>query len=147
MEQKNPFDLALRNEGPEPAALAKAWTPAERAEKLRGYMEIAPEFWGHIRYGTHMRYITKAGDFRPGGFVLKNSADLGGEAARSLQLQNGFNAKARGYAQWSVAYADAAHIYIKPDAGVMMAMQSLEVAVIGLNDNIRKVMELIKKNR
>ena len=150
MDRKNPFELRPRNEGPAPAALAKVWTPAERAEKLQGYMEIAPEFWEHIRYGTHMRYITKNGEFRTGGFVLKNpfvsGNEAGGEArARSMRLQNGFSDKARGYAQWSVSYDDTAHIYIKPDAGVMMTMQSLEIAVRGLNENIRKTLEYVKK--
>ena len=146
MDRKNPFELKPRNEGPATAALAKVWTPAERAEKLHGYMEIAPEFWEHIRYGTHMRYITKNGEFRTGGFVLKNPFVSDGEArARSMRLQNGFSDKARGYAQWSVAYDDTEHIYIKPDASVLMTMQSLEIAVTGLNENIRKTLEYVKK--
>jgi len=151
MDRKNPFELKPRNEGPATAALTRAWTPAERAEKLHGYMEIAPEFWEHIRYGTHMRYITKTGEFRTGGFVLKNPSisvsDTGDEAraSRSMRLQNGFSDKARGYAQWSVAYDDTERIYIKPDAGVLMTMQSLEIAVKGLNENIRKTLEYVKK--
>ena len=149
MADKNPFELDGRDGGPDKPHAARVWTAEEQAEKLSGYLEVAPEYWDQIRYGTHVRYITKAGEFRPGGFVLKNPFDTkprgAAEEKRFIKLQNGFNDKARGYSQWIAAYEDIAKIYMKPDAGVLMMMQSLETAVRGLNENIRKLAEHSKK--
>jgi len=149
MADKNPFDLEGREGGPDRPHAAKVWTVEEQAEKLTGYLEISPEFWDQIRYGTHVRYITKDGQFRPGGFVLKNPYDTkargAAEEKRFIKLQNGFNDKARGYQQWVLAYEDAGKIYMKPDAAVLMMMQNLETAVRGLNENIRKLAEHSKK--
>jgi hypothetical protein len=146
---KNPFDLEGRAEGPDKAARARAWTPEEQAEKLSGYLEVPPEYWDQVRYGTHVRYFSKTEGFRPGGFVIKNPFDTkprGGDVEkRFIKLQNGFNDKARGYQQWVVAYEDTEKIYIKPDAAVLVMMQSLEGVVKGLNDNIRKVAEHSKR--
>jgi hypothetical protein len=146
---KNPFELAGRAEGPDKAARAHAWTPEEQAEKLSGYLEVPPEYWDQVRYGTHVRYFSKTEGFRPGGFVVKNPFDTkprGGDVEkRFIKLQNGFNDKARGYQQWVVAYEDTEKIYIKPDAAVLVMMQSLEGVVKGLNDNIRKVAEHSKR--
>ena len=149
LSAKNPFDLEGRGEGPDRAHVARVWTAEEQAEKLNGYLEIPPEFWEQIRYGSHVRYFTKAEGFRPGGFVMKNPFDVApkgtGVEKRFMKLQNGFNDKVRGYMSWVVAYSDATKFYIKPDAAVMVMMQSLEVAVKGLNDNIRKLAEHSKK--
>jgi hypothetical protein len=146
---KNPFDLEGRDGGPDRPRGARVWTAEEQAEKLNGYLEIPPEYWEHIRYGTHVRYILKTDGFRPGGFVLKNPFDHkpkgGAVEKRFVKLQNGFNDKARDYQQWLVAYEDVAKFYVKTDAGVMVMMQSLEVAVKGLNENIRKLAEHSKK--
>lgn len=145
---KNPFDLEGRDGGPDRAPRGRDWTAEEQAEKLSGYLEISPEFWDQIRYGTHVRYISKAEGFRPGGFVVKNPFDFaskGGVEKRFMKLQNGFNDKARGYQQWVVAYCDTAKIFVKPDAATLVMMQSLELAVKGLNDNVRKVAEHSKK--
>jgi hypothetical protein len=147
--EKNPFDLKGRDGGPERTHAARNWTPEEQAEKLTGYLEIPPEFWDQIRYGTHVRYMTKANEFRSGGFVLKNPYDTKPQGAaaekRFIKLQNGFNDKAKSYAQWIAAYEDVARIWIKPDAGVLVMMQTLENAVRGLNENIRKIAEHSKK--
>ena len=148
MAAQNPFDLNGKV-GPAAPHAARVWTPDEQAEKLVGYIEVVPEFWEQIRYGTHVRYVTKAGEFRTGGFVLKNPFDTrpSGAAAdkRFMRLQNGFSDKVKGYAQWLLAYEDTARVYMKPDAAVMMSMQSLELAVRGLNDNVRKLVEYSKK--
>ena len=149
MEDKNPFNLEGHDGGPDRPHTARVWTAEEQAEKLTGYLKVDPDFWEQIRYGTHMRYITKAGEFRSGGFVLKNPFDTkprgGAVEKRFVKLQNGFNDKARGYQQWVAAYEDLAEVYIKPDAGVLMMMRSLETAVRGLNENIRKVAKHSKK--
>jgi hypothetical protein len=131
-----------------PAGQPHEWTEGEKVEKLRGYVEVPPEYWEQVRYGTHLRYYTKADGFRPGGFVLKNPFDTApgdGAPKRFLKLQNGFSDKVRGYAQWLVAYEDLARIFIKPDAGTLVALQLIELAVKGLNENIRKLAEYSKK--
>jgi hypothetical protein len=149
MAAENPFDLEDREGGPERPRIARDWTVEEQAEKLTGYLEVPPEYWDQIRYGTHMRYVTKDGKFRTGGFVLKNPFDTkpNGQTVvkRFLKLQNGFNSKARGYAQWVAAYEDLAKVYMKPDAGVMVMVSTLEMAVKGLNENIRKLAEHARK--
>lgn len=147
--EKNPFDLEGRDGGPERAHRARVWTEEEQAERLGGYLEIPPEFWSQIRYGTHVRYFTKTDGYRPGGFVVKNPLDseaaAGGAEKRFMKLQNGFNDKARGYQQWVVSYADVEKMFMKPDASALVVMQSLEIAVKGLNDNIRKLADHSKK--
>jgi hypothetical protein len=149
MAEKNPFELEGRDGGPDAKKPARVWTAAEQAEKLHGYIEVDPAYWDMIRYGTHVRYYTKAGEFRTGGFVAKNPYDVKprGEPAekRFMRLQNNFNDKARGYASWLLAYEDAGRIFMKPDAGVLMMMKNLESAVKGLNENIRKLAEHAKK--
>ena len=148
MAEKNPFNLEGRA-GPARAHVARVWTEEEKAEKLSGYLDVPAEFWDQIRYGSHVRYETRADGFRPGGFVMKNPMDTkpkgGAVEKRFMKLQNGFNDKARGYQQWVVAYEDVVKFYIKPDAAVLVMMQSLESAVKGLNDNIRKLAEHAKK--
>jgi hypothetical protein len=128
-----PFDVPPR----------RVWTPTEQLERLSGYLSVEPAHWPLIRYGTHMRYYLKTGEYRSGGFVLKNPSILtprgAGGPKRYFRLRNGFDAKAPGYAQWVAAYEDVARVYIKPDVGVLIALGSLEAAVEGLNKNIRKL--------
>lgn len=148
MTARNPFDLEGRD-GPDRPHAAKTWTAEEQAEKLAGYLEVPPDLWEHIRYGTHVRYVTRDNKFRPGGFILKNPFDTkpqgSGEEKRFMKLQNGFSDKARGYAQWIAAYEDLAKVYMKPDAAVLIMVQNLEEGVRGLNENIRKLAEHSKK--
>ena len=146
MANNNQFNLTVKN-GPEIPAKRRTWTINEQSEKLNGYLEVPPEYWEHIRYGTHVRYFSKKDGFRTGGFVVKNPFDIktNDVEKRFIKLQNGFNDKAKGYQTWVVAYEDSAKIYIKPDASVLVMMQSLESAVTGLNNNIRKLVEHCKK--
>jgi len=143
-DNKNPFDLAGRG-GPARAHPARVWTPEEQAKKLTGYLEVRPEFWEQVRYGTHVRYYTKDGQFRSGGFVQKNPLDTKPHGAptekRFIKLHNGFNEKAAGYAAWVAAYEDLERLYLKPDAASMQIIRDLETAVAGLNANIRKLAE------
>jgi len=152
----NPFELEGRGGGPDRAHPAKVWSESEIEDKLKGYLEIPPEYWDQIRYGTHLRYFTRGDGFRTGGFVNKNPFDFkppdGGDEKRFIRLQNGFNDKARGFQQWLLAYEDAEKIFTKPDASVLVMVESLdatnhslEVAIKGLNDNIRKVADHSKK--
>lgn len=146
---QNPFELKARNDGPEIEHVSKVWTDEEQAEKLSGYLEVQPEFWAQIKYGIHLRYFTKAEGYRPGGFVLRNPFDItpkgSADEKRFIKLQNGFNDKLRGYAQWIVAYEDISKIYIKPDASSLVIINMLETSVKSLNENIRKIAEYCKK--
>ena len=138
---KDPRDRA----GKAPVAPKKAWTQGEQTERLNGYLEISPEYWDLIRYGTHVRYYTKADGYRPGGFVLKNPLDAKEGGKRFMKLQNGFNPKLPGYMQWVVAYDTLERVYAKPDASVHVLLCGLEDAVKKLNANIKQVATYVKK--
>jgi hypothetical protein len=145
----NPFELEGRKGGPARPHASREWTPEEQAERLEGYLEVPPAFWEHIRYGTHLRYYTKDGTYRPGGFVRMNPFDATtkstGATKRCMKLQNSFNSKMKGYSQWPVVYEDTSRIFIKPEAGVLVAMSTIEDAVKGLNENIRKLTRYAKQ--
>jgi hypothetical protein len=133
----------------------RVFSQREQEEKLTGYLEISKEIWPQIRYGTHIRYYLKTGEFRTGGFVSKNPFEvivandsiqhptaperLNKEKKTYIKIQNGFNDKLKGYYQWIVSYDDIDKIYIKPDAGVLTMIKTLENVVSGLNDNIQKL--------
>lgn len=137
----NPFTLT-KKEGPKTQQLAKILTKAEQKEKLVGYLEINKEFWPQIKYGTHIRYITKTGEFRTGGFIMKNPLEIVNPESKQIvtyfKLQNGFNAKA---VNWIANYEDISKIFMKPDAGVLTVLSSLDGIVTGLNDNITKLVK------
>ncbi len=145
----NPFELKARDVGPDRPHPSRIYTAEEQEKLLTGYLEIAPEFWPQIRYGTHMRYKTKKNEFRSGGFVMTNPFDTkpNGEAVekRFFRLQNGFNAKTKNYQQWLAAYEDVAQVFVKPDAATLMIGKTVENAVKKLNENIRKLADHAKK--
>ena len=147
--------------GASSAAKATTYSPRvfsqrEQEDKLTGYLEIDQETWPQIRYATHIRYYLKTGEFRTGGFVLKNPFEvvisndslqnpktppekLNKDKKKYIKLQNGFNEKLKGYYQWVVSYDDIEKIYIKPDAGVLTVIKTLEDIVNGLNNNIEQL--------
>jgi hypothetical protein len=139
----NPFSLNKKKPGgPDTPHKSTTYTEDEQKELLNGYVEVPEDLWPLVRYGTHVRYITKEGLFRVGGFVAKNPLDAkkeGKEEKRFVRLQNGFSKGGRGYAEWVVAYEDIKNWYTKPDACTMAVQRSLEKAVVALNGNIRKL--------
>lgn len=155
MDQKsNPFDLTAaarqdRGGGPDRVQHARTWTEEEQLERLQGYMLIPREFWPNIKYGTHVRYIKKTGEYRPGGFILKNPFDTkprgGSEEKRFMKFQNNFNSKTRGHVEWIEAYEDLEHVYAKMDAVALAMHQNMENAVTALNTNIRKLAKHAKE--
>ncbi len=138
---------------PAPAAPRRVWTAAEQAEQLSGYLEIPELYWDQVKYGTHVRYVSRAGGYRPGGFVANNpvegrlapGAPPGALPPRHMRMRNGYNPRAPGYLAWTVPYADIARLYVKPDASVSVAMGALEASVRGLNENIRRLAEHAKR--
>ena len=125
----NPFDLSLIKGGnsPKRQRYSNVWTESEQEDKLKGYLEIPPEYWSTIKGGSHVRYITTNNEFRPGGFILKNPLvyrsenDLIKPTVTSLsnnnektgfRLQNFFNKQSIGYSAWNVAYEDISKLYL-----------------------------------
>ena len=143
----NPFLLNQKN-GQKNTPLTKILTQKEQEEKISGYLEIDRQNWPQIKYGTHMRYYTKNGEFRTGGFVVKNPVEAVNPDTKVIKnyikLQNGFNNKLKGYYQWVISYDEMSKIYIKLDAGILTTIKSLETAVMGLNENIRKLVKHAK---
>ena len=142
---------------PETARLdaKRVWTPEEQAEKLAGYMEIQPHLWHLVRYGTHVRYYKKDGTFVAGGFVGRNPADFApaddpATTKRSFVLHSSpfmriNSPAAAGKFRWTIAYEDVARLFIRPDISALLVQQSLEVSVSKLNENIRTLVEFVKK--
>ena len=95
-----------------------------------------------------MRYDVKSGEFRTGGFVVKNPLETVHPETKAIKvfikLQNGFNPKIKGYYQWVISYDEISKIFIKPDAGVLTTVKTLEAVVAGLNENIRKLVKHAK---
>ncbi len=154
---ENPYELKRggargrgkgRGRAPDRPAAAATYTEGEQLEKLEGYLAVPPEFWPFVRYSTHIRYITKAGEFRSGGFVVKNPFDTkpqgGTTEKRFLKLQNGFNRSAHDYAEWLCAYEDVEFLYVKGDGATLSVKNDLETAVKGLNQNIQKLASYCK---
>lgn len=152
MVERNPFDLSRRRrniEAPERNYPSRDWTPEEQVAKLKGYLEVAPEYWEQIRRDSHVRYITKAGEFRVGGFVMRNPVDSkfdgAEEVKRSMQMQNMPFVKAKNYAMWHVSYAELARVFVKMDAIDRTLIASQQEVVQALNENIRKLAEYAKR--
>jgi hypothetical protein len=146
--KKNPFSLAERQDGVDHPVTAREWTDAEISEKLEGYVEVRPEFWKVIRSGTHIRYRTKEGKFRVGGFVARNPQDILLKGAdtpmRVIVLRNSPIKTVQSH-EWTVAYEKTAAVYVKPDAVGITILHSLETSVIKFNDNIKKIAEYAKR--
>src|ERR1700678_1615769 len=129
----NPFALDKKKggAGPKKGHKATVYTEDEQKELLNGYVDLSEDLWPLVRYGTHMRYITKKGDFRIGGYVTRNPLDAPSktnvkETKRFVRLQSGFDKRSPGYAEWVVAYDDVKNWYIKPDASAMAIQNTLQ---------------------
>jgi hypothetical protein len=141
----NPFALDKKKggAGPKKAYKATTYTEEEQKELLNGYVDLSEDLWPLVRYGTHMRYITKDGNFRIGGFVTRNPLDTiprgGKDKKRFVRLQNGFDKKNPGYAEWVVAYEDVKSWYCKPDASAMAVQNTLRRVTAAFNANLQKL--------
>lgn len=164
-DNENPFSINSKRAANSPKRIrySGVWTQSEQNDKLIGYLEISPELWTSIKCGSHVRYITKDNEFRPGGFVLKNpfsykgnidlikpSIEITGisneEGERiGLRLQNYFNKQSPDYTTWTVAYDDIMKLYLKVDASIRTVVQSLENTIESININMKKITDYIKK--
>lgn len=147
----NPFDLSSKagRAGPGRPYHPTVYTAEEQAERLENYITIPKEHWALVHYGRHVRYITRAGAFRIGGFVARNPFDTASKGStvkkRYIKLQNGFNPRANNYAEWLVAYEDLAALYVKPDAVSMTVQKNVEDALRTLNANVSQLAAFVKK--
>ena len=136
------------------------WTSNDQFEKLNGYLEIDPTLWSSIKCGSHIRYITKENEYRPGGFVLKNPFKYKGESSTltpsieisdneygkvGFRLQNFFNKNSPDYTTWIVDYDNIMKVYLKVDAPIRAVISSLEQTIESVNTNMKKITTYIKK--
>lgn len=133
----NPYDLA-------------AGAPPD-GDLLRGYCPVPPEVWPQLGYGKHVRYRTKTGELRRGGFIAKNPFFAGqppDESRPFVKLQTGFNRQGAGHADWVVAYEDIDTLWVKVDAAVTAVYDQLRgevaAAVKALDRNLRRVADFTR---
>lgn len=141
-----PFDLARRagRPGVPAAAPRRVWADAEQAERLATYLEVPRDLWEALRPGEHVRYYTRAGEYRNGGFVFANpfqAAPGGGPTRTFMKLRNGFNPKAPGYADWLVDYEETSQIFVKPSAAALIVQRQLHDTVEAINANLQRTAE------
>lgn len=161
----NPFDIDSKrvSNSPKRTRYHNVWTSDEQTEKLIGYLEIPPDLWTSIKCGSHIRYITKDNEYKPGGFVLKNPFKYKGENTEikpsieisnadvnfgeqiGFRLHNFFNKKSPEYTTWVVSYDDIMKVYLKVDAPVRTIINSLEQTIESVNNNMKKITSYIKK--
>lgn len=124
-----PFDLSA---APPARGAAPPWggrpalSEAEQAALLEGYTTVEAGRWAAVGRGTHVRYITTAGDFRLGGYVVANPLYAKKDGACFLRLASFGPDEARQF--WCVRYADLAYLYARCDA-----------VALGLRDELRAV--------
>ena len=164
-DDENPFYIKDRkiSNSPKRTRYISTWNKSEQNEKLVGYLEISQELWPSIKGGSHIRYVTKDNEFRPGGFVLKNpftykgnntlmnpSVEIPGVNLEpgeivGMRLQNYFNKQSPDYTTWIVSYDDIMKLYLKVDISTRTIVQSLENTIENINVNLKKITDYIKK--
>ena len=157
----NPFDLSIKKikKAPKRLYLSTLWSENEKNEKLKNYIEVQSEFWMTIKYGSHIRYITKNEEFKC-GFVVKNPFNLkknelikdfkpsiikSDDEKLGIKLQSLFYAKSDKKIIWTVEYVDIKKIYIKVNAETKVVLKSMEDIVQDINRNTKKIMDRIEK--
>lgn len=164
-DNENPFLIKPKRASNSPKRIhySGVWNQTEKNDKLIGYLEITPNLWTSIKNGSHIRYITKDGEFRTGGFILKNpftyntndtiikpnvEIDVSNTIDHNtigIRLQNYFNKQSADYTTWVVSYNDIMKIYVKVDAVIRTVVQSLEDTIENININMKKITDYIKK--
>jgi len=161
--ENNPFNIDSKRarNSPKRNRYSNVWTQSEQNNKLLGYLEISPNLWTSIKCGSHIRYITKDNEYKPGGFIMKNpflykdeiklikpSIEIENDdeyKKMGFRLQNSFNRKSPDYITWLVPYDDIMKIYLKVDASIRIIVNSLENTIENININMRKITDYIKK--
>jgi hypothetical protein len=85
------------------------YTDEEQEKLLTGYDLVPEAAWMLLRPKTHVRYETKRGDFRRGGFV--HNVKVKGKPM--IFLETGFDPKVPGYRKWPVTLEDVEKLWKK----------------------------------
>jgi hypothetical protein len=107
---------------------------------LDNYVEVSKTEWANLPKGTHIRYMKKNGEFKPGGFV-QNTYLLNGK--QTIHCENGNDPKEKGYAKWPVVLENISHIWRLNNAPVMVTATPPTTVQSGLDklDNIDKILQ------
>lgn len=87
----------------------KDYTPQQINDLLANYDEVSANDWSDIRIGSHVRYVKKDGNFKPGGFVRVKGNDY-------FVLENiPFSSKQKSpdYVHWIIKFANVSKIFTK----------------------------------
>lgn len=150
MAAPNPYELSERGKANLPNATTRAvtFTADEQRAKLAGYVTVPPEFWPNVAYGTHVRFLKKAGEFQ-GGFILNNPFDTKVKGTmtekRFFKLQSGFNKQAKDHLEWIIAYEDVDFLYAKGNGVELTLQKDLETAVSTIGGNLERLAAYAKK--
>lgn len=127
------------------------YNDAEQEKLLLGYDVVSEDAWKLIRPKTHIRYLTKAGDFRRGGFV--HNVKLTGKPM--IFIETSFDRARPGYAKWPVALEDVATIWAKRTRedvkieengrAISERVDEIEATNVDLKLQIAKLQEDVKK--
>jgi hypothetical protein len=97
----------------------KEYTPDKVEELLENYEEVPRVGWPDISIGTHLRYVKKDGEFKPGGFVRVKKHN-------QFILENvpfGSKAANPNYTQWSMYFDNINKIFVKDKNAVAQQSQ------------------------
>ena len=90
----------------------KDYTSEKIQEMLENYDEIPRNEWANLQIGTHIRYMKKSGDFKPGGFIRNKK--LGDKP--SFLLENvpfGSKASNPNYVSWMMLFDSVLKVFAK----------------------------------
>jgi hypothetical protein len=126
---------------------ATLYTQDEQDKLLIGYDSVSDDAWPLLRAGTHIRYITKDGKFRRGGFV-HNVAKVKGKQFIFVETLRG-GEKTPGYAKFPVAIEDISVLYKKRTVEDVRINENntteIENRIIALETNLEHAVSEIKK--
>jgi hypothetical protein len=140
VEKAEKVEQVHEHEAQEPKYEKTIYTENEKEKLLIGYDLIQSEDWDSIPKGAHVRYETRKGEFRRGGFVV-NTATVHNKPMIFIETLRGGKSGTEGYAKWPVAYEDISILWKKRVAS--------DVKIINMNSKtdeiIGHVEELEKK--
>lgn len=125
---------------------ATAYTDQEQDKLLIGYDPVPQEALLLLRAGTHVRYMTTAGDFRRGGFVH----NIKTKGKPMIFLETGRDPKVQNYAKWPLAIEDISTLWKKrtlEDVTIQQNKSSpeLENRILALEGQVEHILSEIKK--
>lgn len=119
------------------------FTDEQKASMLEGYIRVPEAMWPRIKYGSHVRYIKKNGDFMPGGFVLYNPFMVGGvnpEPAMKLQNKPKKDSK---WSSWTVRHSTLQTVFIRAPIELQIMQHQIDWVIDKMNENFRRIREYL----